>query len=596
MSNALTLILNGLLQGDLDAGGHKILNLDTSNLGLGEFGPQEANTVFAGPASGDDAVPVFRVLTASEVGAQPASANLTEFATMNPTLVGANFITLVAPVDTGFVNVGNDLDNTITYRTPAQVLGDIGAQPESTNLNNISLLGDPNADRILFWDDSAGGFVYLSLGSNLSITGTVLSAAGGAPPFSDASALVQGSGSSLKQFRIEVDGLSNGTRVMTPPDYDFTPASIAGEESLIKKRINGLLVSVGDAVSAGGAVTYDESPDFPFNLSLVAISQSGTSGVFRTTAPFDVVVPVSGTLAIVAETIALASMSVNKDLGGSLASDVKVSSQLAIKTYVDSHTGAGKQAVSGDTIASATSVDLSATTDYQLDVSGTTNIEQFVIDEDEERVVVFEDALTLIHSANLLLPGSENISVSEGDYAVVRGQAGGVTALLKMVKGSLAPTSEVADFKGGSVIGLTHLGVIGVDGNFDLRFRSDDVFTANRTLRFTLGDEDREVGIYGDVTFAGDFLLFGGFGTTLTVTGLTSVTLPTTGTVSTLAGAEAFTNKTGFNGVKLFSGTGTPEGAITAPVGSFFSRTDGGAATTLYVKESGAGNTGWAAK
>lgn len=44
------------------------------------------------------------------------------------------------------------------------------------------------------------------------------------------------------------------------------------------------------------------------------------------------------------------------------------------------------------------------------------------------------------------------------------------------------------------------------------------------------------------------------------------------------------------------SGTGTPEAAITATVGSLFLRTDGGASTTLYVKESGTGNTGWVAK
>lgn len=43
-------------------------------------------------------------------------------------------------------------------------------------------------------------------------------------------------------------------------------------------------------------------------------------------------------------------------------------------------------------------------------------------------------------------------------------------------------------------------------------------------------------------------------------------------------------------------GSGTPEGAVTAPVGTIFHRTDGGAATSLYVKESGAGNTGWVAK
>jgi hypothetical protein len=44
------------------------------------------------------------------------------------------------------------------------------------------------------------------------------------------------------------------------------------------------------------------------------------------------------------------------------------------------------------------------------------------------------------------------------------------------------------------------------------------------------------------------------------------------------------------------SGTGSPEGVVTASVGSLYSRTDGGAGTTLYVKETGAGNTGWVAK
>jgi len=41
---------------------------------------------------------------------------------------------------------------------------------------------------------------------------------------------------------------------------------------------------------------------------------------------------------------------------------------------------------------------------------------------------------------------------------------------------------------------------------------------------------------------------------------------------------------------------GTPEAQITAKVGSTVTRTDGGAITTLYVKESGTGNTGWIAK
>lgn len=45
-----------------------------------------------------------------------------------------------------------------------------------------------------------------------------------------------------------------------------------------------------------------------------------------------------------------------------------------------------------------------------------------------------------------------------------------------------------------------------------------------------------------------------------------------------------------------FVGTGTPEGVVIAPIGSTFRRTDGGSGTTLYVKESGTGNTGWVGK
>jgi len=49
------------------------------------------------------------------------------------------------------------------------------------------------------------------------------------------------------------------------------------------------------------------------------------------------------------------------------------------------------------------------------------------------------------------------------------------------------------------------------------------------------------------------------------------------------------------NDIEILAGEATPEGAITANVGSLFLRTDGGASTTLYIKETGTGNTGWRA-
>lgn len=45
----------------------------------------------------------------------------------------------------------------------------------------------------------------------------------------------------------------------------------------------------------------------------------------------------------------------------------------------------------------------------------------------------------------------------------------------------------------------------------------------------------------------------------------------------------------------IYTGTGSPESVIAASVGDIYLRDDGGANTTLYVKESGAGDTGWAA-
>lgn len=76
---------------------------------------------------------------------------------------------------------------------------------------------------------------------------------------------------------------------------------------------------------------------------------------------------------------------------------------------------------------------------------------------------------------------------------------------------------------------------------------------------------------------------------------------------SSLTTAETASLVVGSGGVKAWNaaltaaptitvGDATPEGAVTAPVGSLFLRTNGGAGTSLYVKESGSGNTGWVGK
>jgi hypothetical protein len=72
-----------------------------------------------------------------------------------------------------------------------------------------------------------------------------------------------------------------------------------------------------------------------------------------------------------------------------------------------------------------------------------------------------------------------------------------------------------------------------------------------------------------------------------------------------VAAIGLFGNRADFGSTKVngqpyqnnfYSGTGTPEGVVTANVGALFFRSNGGAGTTLYVKESGTSNTGWVGK
>lgn len=48
---------------------------------------------------------------------------------------------------------------------------------------------------------------------------------------------------------------------------------------------------------------------------------------------------------------------------------------------------------------------------------------------------------------------------------------------------------------------------------------------------------------------------------------------------------------------RMLEGTGSPENVVAAPVGTLYTRTDGGLGTTLYCKEQGGStDTGWQAK
>lgn len=115
-------------------------------------------------------------------------------------------------------------------------------------------LADPGADRVMFWDDSAGAVTWLTVGSGLSITGTTLTSIGGpldinglssaVPALGDASPIYDVSAAANRKVTLDtlvgLQPATPGGRLSlssTAPVADVSPASYVYYIPFVNDRI-----------------------------------------------------------------------------------------------------------------------------------------------------------------------------------------------------------------------------------------------------------------------------------------------------------------------------------------------------------------------
>lgn len=485
MSAAKTVISNGVCQGDFDFAGHRALNIDLTDIISTQFGLKDANTMFAGPASGADANPTFRAMVVADL---PAAAmlttenlsglenlftsrtnlGLTTTASAANTATGLLLLNIAPPALEG-VNFMRSNDGAPGWVTGASVLSTIGAEP---------VLGNPASNAYVLASTTLG------VRSWVPQTAAVL-------PVVDTTALVKGSADATKLLRLEVDGFTTGTtRVMTVPDYNFTVASLAGVESLTNKTINEIVFASG-----GGAREVTFKGDVLFE----------TAGGMILRGAGDVTFPIAGTLATLAGTETLT----NKTLSGGLF--------------------AGFQLRSSSVVPAPSFAYLTLATDDD--------------DSRELLIRVNGDDRMLSLGGDLSIAGALTLS---GAFDATLTLTGNSTLTLP-VSGTLATRENAETLANKTLEAVVGIGVKNGTSGFDLNIaNSDTTGAADRTLSINLNNADKILSLTGNLLMAGAFnltlTLTANSNVTLPTTGTVEARVP----VPASAGASGAAGQTAY--------------------------------------------------
>lgn len=125
-----------------------------------------------------------------------------------------------------------------------------------------------------------------------------------------------------------------------------------------------------------------------------------------------------------------------------------------VAAFTKSFTGYAVDESKSSDVSSASTINLSNTvvTGNIIHVTGTTTINAITLPSGAERTLVFDGILQLTHSANLILPGSANVTTTAGDVVKVRGDGASIVRVVSYQRANGDPLKTGAYSFLGSII------------------------------------------------------------------------------------------------------------------------------------------------
>jgi len=160
-----------------------------------------------------------------------------------------------------------------------------------------------------------------------------------------------------------------------------------------------------------------------------------------------------------------------------------------------------------------------------------------VLSVDSSRVVIPNATQTLTNKTINLTNNTLSMTIGQLNAALTGDNVATLTGTETLTNKTLtSPTINTPSVSGGSFTDLTTFGLRDVTTTaYETRIVSNNAspaLSADRTLTLDVNNANRTISLTGDITVAGSFTTSGAFGLTLTQTGTTSVTLPTSGTLA----------------------------------------------------------------